>query len=275
MRKTTMSKKHRFFLNSLPKSGTNLVSRAFDLAGIPYDQLGVSSALVMGSNQFIRQLARRSFLELDPLMIGLEVQMPVRRTWLNKRLGRVPEGAYITGHANWNAGLLHLLEAHDFKTIIVIRDPRDVLMSHSHYVAQSKIHFLNKTYASLGFWDRTALTLTGGRIDGLDVEPFDVMLARIDGWVSRSNATVVRFEHLVGQAGGGTDDAQEATFQTLEDVTGRHFDRALMREKLYGGSHTFRKGKVGSATDELTAEQLATVDAAIGAYREKWGYADV
>lgn len=269
-----MSQKTRFFLNSLPKSGTNLLSRAFDLAGIQYDRLGVSSALVMGTHHFVRQLARRSFLERDPLMIGLEVQMPVRRTWLDKRLGRVPQGAYITGHANWNAGLLHLLEAHGFHTIIVIRDPRDVLMSHGHYVAQSKIHFLNKTYSKLGLWARTELTLTGGRIDGLDVEPFDVMLARIDGWVSRSSATVIRFENLVGRAGGGGEEAQEKTFQTLENVTGRRFDRALMREKLYGGSHTFRKGKVGSAAEELTPGQLAKVDAAIGTFREKWGYSD-
>lgn len=265
----------RIFINSLPKSGTNLLSRAFDLARIPYARLGISSALVMGSWQLPRQLMRRSFFELDPLIIGLEVQMPLRRAWLDRRLSRVQSGSYVTGHANWNPGLCHLLERHQYRTVIVIRDPRDVLMSYVHYVASTPEHFLYAEYQGRPLWRRVETALEGGRIGGLDVSPFEVMLSRVDGWFSRTQATAIRFEDLVGNAGGGDSDAQDKTFRTLETLTGRHFDRSVMQNQLYGGSHTFRKGKVGSAVEELTRAQLDIVDNAIGSYRTKWGYTRV
>ena len=69
----------RIFVNSLPKAGTNLVSRAFDLAGFHYDKLGIAGTLVLGNRYIARQLLRRSVLERDPALVGLEVPLPLRR----------------------------------------------------------------------------------------------------------------------------------------------------------------------------------------------------
>ncbi|MFC6689565.1 hypothetical protein ACFQBU_18600 [Jhaorihella thermophila] len=264
----------RVFINSLPKAGTNLVSRAFDLAGVPYGKLGIAGTLLLGDRYYVRQLLRRSFFERDPVMVGLDVQMPVRRAWLERRLSRVPEGGYVTGHANWSMGLEDLLAAHGFRTLVVIRDPRDVLLSHGHYVATSKAHFLKATYSRLSITERTLLTLKGGRIDGLDVAPFTTMLERIDHWIGRPSVEVVRFEDIVGQRGGGSVERQHAVFDMLSRLTGRTFDPARMDAELYGRSHTFRKGKIGTAAEELDADTLARVDEELELMRRKWGYTD-
>jgi hypothetical protein len=264
----------RIFLNSLPKAGTNLVSRAFDLTGIPYGQLGIASTLLLGNQYFIRQLLRRSYFERDPVTIGLEVQVPVRRVWLNHRLNRVPDGGYVTGHANWSMGLETLLVAHGYRTALVIRDPRDVLLSHGHYVASSKKHFLHATYSRLNLVDRTMLTLEGGRIDGLDVAPFTTMLERIDRWIGRPGVNVIRFEDTIGPAGGGSVERQKEVFETLSHLSGRNFDPSQITEKLYGQSHTFRKGRIGSAAEELEPNTLKKVDTILAPIRRKWGYSN-
>ena len=264
----------RIFVNSLPKAGTNLVSRAFDLAGFHYDKLGIAGTLVLGNRYIARQLLRRSFLERDPVMVGLEVQMPVRRAWLAHRLARVPAGGYVTGHANWSMGLEHLLAAKGYRTVLVIRDPRDVLLSHGHYVAASGKHFLNATYSRLDLAARTRLTLDGGRIDGLDVAPFTTMLSRIDGWIGRPGVETIRFEDAVGPAGGGSLERQRTVFEALSQFPGRFFDPDLMEAHLYGQSHTFRKGRIGAAQEELDSDTLALVNAALAPIRKKWGYAD-
>ena len=265
----------RVFLNSLPKAGTNLVSRAFDLTEIPYGKLGIAGTLVLGNHYLVRQLIRRSFFERDPIMVGLDVQMPVRRSWLDGRLSRVPPGSYITGHANWSMGLENLLKGNGYRVVLIIRDPRDVLISHGHYVANTKDHFLNATYSRLSLAERTLLTLEGGRIDGLDVAPFATMLERIDHWIRRPDVEVVRFEHFVGPDGGGSTALQNDEFERLSCITGRNFDPDLLVPKLFGKSQTFRKGRIGSAKEELEAETLAKVDGALEAIRQRWGYADV
>ena len=207
-------------------------------------------------------------------MLGLEVQVPVRRSWLDRQLGRVPAGSYITGHANWSMGLENLLVEHGFHTVLVIRDPLDVLLSHGHYVARSRAHFLNARYSRLDLVSRTLLTLEGGRIDGLDVAPFTTMLERIDRWIARPGVEVIRFEDIVGPTGGGSLERQRASFETLSKLTGRSFDPDLLEAKLYGQSHTFRKGHIGSAAQELDQKTLAFADGVLAPIRRKWGYVD-
>lgn len=101
----------RIFVNSLPKAGTNLVSRAFDLAGIPYGKVGIAGTLLLGNHYLVRQVLRRSFFGRAPLMLGLEVQMPVRRAWLDRRLARCPQAAMSpvmpTGAWAWKTCLPH------------------------------------------------------------------------------------------------------------------------------------------------------------------------
>ena len=69
----------RIFVNSLPKAGTNLVARAFDLAGVSYDRLGIAGTLVLGNRYLLRQLLRRSFFEVDRRHVVLAVLVALAR----------------------------------------------------------------------------------------------------------------------------------------------------------------------------------------------------
>jgi len=260
------------FINSLPKSGTNLVSRAFDLAGYSYGKLGIASSLLIGNHYLLRQLLRRSFFERDPLIVGLEVQVPLRRNWLRSRLGRLSDRTYVTGHANHSAGLGSILREHDIRTVQVIRDPRDAIVSHAHYVKKSSDHFLHPAFAALPLWDRITMILDGGRLNGFDVAPYTTALARADGWIGQADVFVVRFEQIVGAAGGGSDDRQSATFRDLGAFLGRPFDLANIQANLFGTSHTFRRGMVSAARHELTAAQFEILNFRLGNFCTKWGY---
>ncbi|MCW8828151.1 MAG: sulfotransferase domain-containing protein [Gammaproteobacteria bacterium] len=262
----------KIFINSMPKSGTNLVSRLFNISGYHYAKLGVAPTLLIGRHYLLRQVLRRSFFSRNPVIVGLDVQMPVRREWLERKFNSVKDGFYVTGHANYSQGIKNILDTAGFKTVLVIRDPCDVIVSYAHYVAGTQSHFLHEAFKEMSLFDRVRFSLDGGRLSGLDVEAFPVMLSRIDGWMKQRNVYVLKFENIVGEKGGGSDELQAAELANLGDFCGVNFDVDIVRDQLFGVSKTFRKGQIGSALQELPADLIAEVNQKLKFYINEWGY---
>jgi hypothetical protein len=206
------------------------------------------------------------------VIVGLDVQMPVRREWLARKFNSVEDGFYVTGHANYTAGIKNILDGVGFKTVLVIRDPRDVIVSYAHYVAETQSHFLHGAFKEMSLYDRVRFSLHGGRICGLDVEAFPVMLSRIDDWMKQRNVYVLKFESIVGSKGGGSDELQAAELARLGDFCDMKFDADIVREQLFGVSKTFRKGQIGSAQQELPEDLIADVNEKLKFYINEWGY---
>lgn len=264
----------RIFLNSMPKSGTNLVSRAFDLAGVRYDKLGIAATLTIGNYYYPRQLMRRSFFEKNPINIGLESQVPIRRSWLKNRLSKVPHRNYITGHVNWSQGIENILQENEFKTVLVIRDPIDTLVSYCHYIGSQESHFLHAAYKKLELKDKIITALNGGHLAGFDVAPFTSMLHLIDKWLERPGVLLIRFEDIIGFKGGGSNEKQLKCLNELSDFTDFDFNNHRVRSNLFGQSHTFRKGQIGSAKNELTPDLYSDLIRRLKYHRKNWGYLD-
>lgn len=263
----------KVFLNSMPKSGTNMLSRLFDLHDVPYDNLGISQTLLLGNYYFVRQMLRRSFFESAPVNIGLDVQMPLRRAWLSKRLAKVRDRHYITGHANWSPVLEDLLGINQIKTIVIVRNPADTLLSHVHYIATTSSHFLHNAFKDKPLDEAIIMALRPGVLGGKNYLGFAEMLHKIWRWKIHGSCLVVKFEDLVGSGGGGTDEAQERVVGEIGRFLKCEFSAENVKANLYGESKTFRKGKIGSAHEEVNAEVLELVKSELSASYAMMGYA--
>lgn len=260
------------FVNSMPKSGTNLVSRLLDIFEVPYGQLGIAPTLLLGRRYLARQVLRRSFLERSPCMVGLDVQVPVRKSWLLGRLRGVAPDAYITGHLNWMPSVQEELRTRGFKTVLVVREPLDTLVSYCHYVASTEDHFLHAFFRGRPLAENIRRALRAQAMGEFDFAGFGTMLERIVPWTAQPDVYTVRFEELAGERAGGSREAQGRLLDELGAFTGVRFDQSIVESKLYGTSKTFRRGRIGSAGEELDPETLAEAAAVLDPVRRRLGY---
>ena len=237
----------RIVLNSLPKAGTHLVERALALHPRCYRKLMpvVTAATLPKSGGFDRLLRgirpgqfMATHLEFDPRYPGLACETGVR-------------------------------------TVFQIRDPRDLVVSHAHYVSATPRHYLYEVYRRYpDFRDRLRLSIVGHPDSGFP--SIGERLRDFAGWLERADV-VVRFESLVGSAGGGNDELQLDTIRALYRSLGIGVDdstAAGVAARLFSRvSSTFRRGLIGQWRQHFDEGTGALFASAVGDGLEVYGYA--
>ena len=223
---------HRILANSVPKAGTHLLTRCLSL--LP----GITDSELRYRGHVVDE--------------RLEAQ-----------LNMVNGGCFVPVHLTYSDERARLLTGLGFKMALIIRDPRDIVVSHFHYVTYgSRRHRLHAYYTSLPD-DQTRLMVS---ITGV-LEPQSdpkVRLLDIDrrcrGFLKWEDhgACVVKFESLVGPHGGGTYGAQRVDIERLAEHVGVQLDEMdieSIASRVYDRkSSTFRKGKTGDWKNHLTPE---------------------
>jgi hypothetical protein len=266
----------RVFVNSFPKSGTNLVGKLLTLLDIQAGP-GVTSSLILGRHKLIKSLLRSAHLPGNMLLIGLDIPVAVRKNWLARRLEQVQNPGFSLGHVLYTSHFASVIEALNFKVILVIRDPRDIVVSHAHYISNEHDHFLHSHYTSLGDWHKQlAFSITGGMVPGVGyLESVRVRGFSVDGWLQKKGILILRFEDLIGPLGGGTQVAQREAICRVGDfleikISADKLDTVC--NSLHGGTHTFRKGLIGSWREEFAAEHHSLFEQEAANLLEHWGY---
>ena len=236
----------RVFANSFPKGGTHLLSAL--LGELPRMMF---SGVHRAGGDYSRDELRPDGANLD--WAGL------RRT-----LESVNRGQYATGHFPHVAGLEELLDDLGYRTLLMIRDPRDIVVSAQYYVTTMAGHELHRRFAEryTDADERIAATITGFPADeyGRGQGSIGERLARFVPWLSTPGVLVVRFEDLIGASGGGSRETQEATVAGVA----RHVGGALAPERVAAvadrvwsdKSSTFRQGRAGGWRDHLSPEHI-------------------
>jgi hypothetical protein len=187
------------FANSFPKSGTHLLTQV--LAG--FSQLG--PAVVSGL----------------PAITAFEGESGRQRTEAEilRELGRLLPGDIAYGHLHATPDVCAALCAPGFAAYFMLRDPRDVVVSHLHYVTEmAPGHALHAYYqqALSSFDERLRASIQGVDEASAGARLQDIR-ARFEpylGWLERSEVLALRYEDfLTGRA------------QALERV----FDHAMQR----------------------------------------------
>jgi hypothetical protein len=98
----------------------------------------------------------------------------------------------------------------------------------------------------------------------------------VAAWSGSTRCTLVRFEDLVGEAGGGSATRQHEAVRSI----GRGLGLDLDHESIVGvckrafdpGSRTFRRGRVGSFRDELSPAQRARAESMLSSLADPGGF---
>lgn len=238
----------RVVANSIPKSGTHLLVRLLVLLGFEKTGLGgIRSHLVSGPYAPIKRLVRGTGSE--KVTVGVVSPQQISRRWLERRLGKVADGHFVTAHCIYTPQLADLFRENGMKTVCILRDPRDVAVSQLYYIKRLKNHPVHEAFLALpSDHERLLFSIRGGRLDGREMLSLDERYRRFSGWAKDEGSVVVKFEDLVGPEGGGSAEAQRRAVGRVAEHLGLEADeRTLSRveENLFGAGQTFRKGQIG------------------------------
>jgi hypothetical protein len=225
----------RVLANSVPKAGTHLLARCLE--------------------QFPGMID--SGVHLEPITEAGE---------LEATLGSLPPGSFATAHLPFRPGRAGVLEASDVVHTLIVRDPRDVVVSHFHYVTrrstQHRLHdYFNRLpddaarlMASIRGVDAAAAGLERG------LENIDQRFRRYLQWQSE-DCCLIRFRELVGPRGGGSRARQIEEVRRLAAHLGLALDdrdlARIVERTFFAGSTTFRRGKIGDWRNHFTEEHKA------------------
>lgn len=261
------------FVNSLPKSGTNLLAKCLLLFG--YKECGhISSGTVLDKKMiaFIRRVLWMT--KGQGYSIGINSPIEVRKPPIDSILNGIKDDQFITAHVGYRQDLLETIIDKGYVPIQVIRDPRAVLASFVPFVLTYKKHFLHTTFKSLSHHERYKTVLEGISIDGLTLQPLRTYCMALDPWLNSEQVHRIRFEDIVGAQGGGTDEQCLNVLEHLASALDLPDDRITqVAEDLYGpGRCTFRKGKIDSWREEIPSDLLERISDELVDVLDKWEY---
>lgn len=270
---------HRLLINSMPKSGTHLLTQVVSLLGYQdfgrhdglwlraKDKLGVGTPVVLAHVRVQRQWKRRWHAlvgndrggQTIPIDVTLPVQVPINlaQEWLEA----IPPGQFLSGHLPWTEATAQLLRTAHLKHLMIVRDPRDVLVSYLHFVTKPQ-HPLSKDFLSLSPDQRFHLALDGGPgpHSGRQIVGLRQAFASILEWQREPDVLITSFESLIGERGDGSGAAQRAAIraicQYLEMDSDDNLIEHVCRHAFDTGAETFRRGKIGAWQDELSPDQI-------------------
>ncbi|TKX61655.1 hypothetical protein EXE48_07595 [Halorubrum sp. ASP1] len=247
----------RVFANSVPKSGTNLLTEClfqFPMLRPCFKHVSMNQNRIPSTEEF------------------------------SKKIAKTGRGQYTTGHVFYSRENAEILKRNDIISLLIVRDPRDIVTSHYHYVTdKNPSHRLHDYYNALDD-DETRLMASIQGVsgeqseDGKPLESIGEWMDRFLGWTEPEYTHLVRFEDLIGPQGGGDKESQLETVRSIAD----HLEVSLSEEELYHvadntfstGSSTFRKGLIGDWENSFGPEHVAAFKDQADDWLIELGYED-
>lgn len=254
----------RVFVNSLPKSGTNLLEKLIRMLEIKQSGRSIASTNIIGRHSLAKSVLHQDHISGMSVPIGLEFPVSVSMKWLDKTLA-ITDGQYLSGHAAYSEQLDFLVRKNVLKMIQIYRDPRAVLVSWAKYVAEEENSWytFHHFFKDMELKDRIRFLLMGGEAEGVYYSSFKEVLNRSGGWLHSENVLPVRFEDIVGERGGGSYETQRETIISILDYIGQDYsdsDLDTLQQGLFGGTLTFRGGRIDAWKNSVDSELLLLID---------------
>ncbi len=225
------------FANSFPKSGTHLLIQV--LQGLAQIGPAVNSGL--------------------PAVITFDgpTGQPRPTNAIIRDLQRFRPGDVAYGHLHAIPEIVSLLTQDGVAPFFIYRDPRDVVVSHVHYLTEMEPQHVHHNYYryELQTFDERLRTSILGRPDG--GVPFPDIRGRFEpylGWLKLPEVLTLQFEDFITQQ-------EQTLLRVLEHARGRGFPATLGEQDALAvlksaidptKSPTFRSGKVGKWRESFT-----------------------
>lgn len=262
--------KHPIFLNSIPKSGTHLLSKALtDVPGIAHSGMHLERKSIA---KFVDQGV--DFPVKGREDINLVTDMP----WIERLLMTIRPGQFITAHVKYHKSLQDALEKMRFKKLLMVRDPRDIVVSWADYIAKAKDHLLYPYFEQTDIEYRISCGIKGigSAITKTRRQPaISELISWYLKWKTDGGALLVRFEQVIGEQGGGSRQTQHAVLKQVLDflsVACKKTDIDKICDNLFGGTYTFNKGMIGRWKECFTDKHKDQFKSEAGQFLVEMGY---
>jgi hypothetical protein len=289
-----------FLINSLPKAGTHLVGKAAGLfPGIHFSGIHIGKQARRTGGLMTRIIARLRLLPIDrsiyQLLLEFEGLLPKSSSEtmvpigiVQPRLARlstvecilrwIDRGSFATAHIPFSQALSDVLKKNGMRMILVLRDPRDVVISQAKYVTSRPWHFLFEHYRGLSESEQIRVSITGIRSvppHGERSLSISERLQIILPWMQEPFTYVTRFEKLVGPQGGGSREEQVQELRNIAThlhihCSQEHIER--IADSIFGGTATFRRGIIGNWRSCFTEEHKRLFKEVAGQFLIDMGY---
>jgi hypothetical protein len=245
------------FANSFPKSGTHLLTQV--LQGFTRLGPAVESGL--------------------PAVVNFEGESgrPRRQEEILADLDRLLPGDIAYGHLHASPAVVEFLGRDGIAHFFILRDPRDVVVSHVHYVTDmAAAHALHRYYTQeLHNFDERLRASILGRRDWS--EPFPDVRARFEpylAWLGRPEVLCLHYEDF-------SRDREASIRRVLDHAVRRGFPLAIPPDQAVtiladsidpGRSPTFRRGTVGGWRERFSPEHKRLFKDVAGDLLVRLGY---
>jgi len=245
---------NKVFINSIPRSGTHLAMRIISL--LPGLKRGVACP------------GKYPYLSINH-----------SKEELRQTLNAINSGGYLCGHVMYSPQIYNELNEFRVKTIQVIRDPRDVIVSTAFFIEKYTQHLHHDHFIKIPFLtSRLELLINGSDPGELfpRIPSIDEYYKGMKPWTSEGNALVIRFENLVGPKGGGSFEKQRGEIEKIINNLGIELESEEISKiclMAYDTSHTsFRNGQVGNWKEYFTKSLSKKFNDVAGDILQEWGY---
>jgi sulfotransferase 6B1 len=261
----------RVILLSPPKSGTHLLS----------DCLALMPRMMFSG----RRLALPEFYATSKPNSGQSDPSKAARTLdenrIRRYLGGCPQGMFVTTHARFHPSLRDLIRELEFKQILLLRDPRDVVVSNMFFTKEQPDVQYHKYYSEVLNTDeeRIMATIRGFGQHTVTDHPRASIREMFEGytpWLEDPSTLVIRFEDLIGPRGGGVSRKQLDEIKRIADFVERPISKEhaqQLAQNMYSrGSLTYRKGIIGDWQNHFTEDHRRVFKQVAGDILIRLGY---
>lgn len=143
---------------------------------------------------------------------------------------------YLVSHVSCYLLAKSNIKNQKYKCLFIYRDPRDQIVSDIFWDIRNETK--NKVVIETPFKDRLK-----SKIEGIVN-----LYKRFTPWLKEQYCYSMKFEDLIGQKGGGDDIVQRKVINEICKYLELKCNKKLIDHcinNLFGGTHTFREGKIG------------------------------
>ena len=247
---------------SMPKAGTHLLGKLLSsLPSMMFSGLHLDDTILYPSGDY----HQNSELDHDLLV---------------RTLGRCLPGQYMTAHFPAKPELQKAIHDVKLKPILMLRDPRDVVVSYAHYVSREPRHFhcryFNEKLVTVENKIMAAIRGLPETSETRGLLPIGQRIQDYLPWLDDPQVTACYFERLVGSGGGGSDEEQRTEVRKISEAVQRPLDdgqlQKISQRVFTQKSRTFRKGQIGDWANSFTEEHRLAFKEVAGEQLIRLGY---
>ncbi|MEO0808239.1 MAG: sulfotransferase domain-containing protein [Cyanobacteria bacterium J06643_4] len=236
-------------------------SRLFDqLKGHPQKSLVICNSYPKSGTHLLYQILYSipSLQKWDDI-VSVQALCGIMNTaaHLRWKIGSAPNGSIVRSHLMHCDDVLQVLAEFDCKILFIYRDLRDVAVSHARWVMKEERIFLHQVYKQAASFDEQLMySITGVPVgtpfaSNLSQPDIGTDFSRWRGWTHDVNVCAVKFEDLVGERGGGSEEKRIFLIEQILDYLEISLSPSQIKAQFASRtlnpaeSHTFRKGGKG------------------------------